>query len=80
MVIATYYYFFCSTDDETCQYVTDIINFEKKYNIISLNEIRNMHNDCCIIKIRGFNVFKDRKFVLEKHINYKYTKDGERNT
>ena len=52
--------FFCSTDDETCQYVIDIINFGKKHNVISLNEIRNMNNDYCIIKIRGSNAFKDR--------------------
>ena len=39
-----------------------------------------MNNDYCIIKIRGSNALKDRKFVLEEHINYKYTKDGERNT
>ena len=71
--------FFGSQDNETCKYITDIINLGEKDNLISINDIETMNNNQCIINIKGFEPFKDYKFNLEDHINYKYTYNADDN-
>lgn len=45
-------------------------------NLMDMSELKTMKNDECIVEIRGLNPFKDKKFDITKHINYKKTYDG----
>ena len=42
------------------------------------DEIARMRNDECIIWIRGIKPFCTKKYVYEKHPNYKFTSEGDK--
>lgn len=44
--------------------------------LMSADEVGNLDNDLCLLKIRGVPMFKSRKYNLERHRNYKKITDG----
>lgn len=47
--------------------------------LMTPNEIATMPNDECIVFIKGYKPFKDKKYPYEKHPNYKLTGDYKKN-
>ena len=59
--------FFGSTNEEVLKYIESLLS--GSLNIDS-SELFSMNNEELIIMIRGINPFKDKKFLLKKHIDY----------
>lgn len=49
----------------------------QKRELMTMDEIRTMPPDCCLVFVKNVNPFYDKKFPLEKHPRYKYTGDAD---
>lgn len=47
----------------------------QKRELMTMDEIRTMPPDCCLVFVKNVNPFYDKKFPLEKHPRYKFTGD-----
>ena len=43
--------------------------------LMAPDEIGRLKRDECLVHIRGEHIFRDKKYVLSEHPNYKYTAD-----
>lgn len=47
----------------------------QKRELMTMDEIRTMPPECCLVFVKNVNPFYDKKYPLEKHPRYKYTGD-----
>lgn len=47
----------------------------QKRELMTMDEIRTMPPDCCLVFVKNVDPFYDKKFPLEKHPRYKFTGD-----
>ena len=45
--------------------------------LMTMDEIRTMRNELCLVFVRGENPFRDEKYELTKHPMYKFTGDAD---